>query len=304
MGGGPTQEPIVSGLTSRAIDFLSRQLDPDERDAVCGDLAEAGTTPLETVRELTGLIFRREALRWRDWRPWLAVAGIVAPLGLLLSLMSRYEARVSAIYGWIYLHNWTWGVLQSPGARLDLLQYGGSFVVSCLAMLCWAWAAGYVLGLLSGRSVWLTGTLFILMLFAGTAYCTTTAIGGFNGPVFSQAGYRVFFPLALRIFVVLLPAVHGMSRARRRPAMRPREALLWLTIVGSLTFLVAGRLEGAVAFGWWTVSSRFAFVHSFARGQHVWPWAMHLLPLAIAWPVAFILVRAISSQSATLERGS
>lgn len=304
MGDSPAAGPIVTGLASRAVDFLSRQLDSDEREAVCGDLAEAGATPLECIRELTGLILRREALRWHDWRPWLAVAGIVAPVGLLLSLMSRYEARVSAIYSWIYLHNWTWGYLQSPGARLDLLQVGGSFVVSCLAMLCWAWAAGYVLGLLSGRSVWLTGTLFIVVLFAGTAYSTTTAVGGFNRPVFSLVGYRVWFPLAVRIFAVLLPALHGMRRACRRPEMRPGEASVWLIVAGTVTFLATSRLEGAVTFGWRTVSGRFAFVRAFAEGQHAWPSSMHLLPLAVAWPIAYILIRAIHSQAATAGRSS
>jgi hypothetical protein len=65
--------------------------------------------------------------------------------------------------------------------------------------------------------------------------------------------------------------------------MRPREASVWLIVAGTVTFLATGRLEGAVRFAWLS--------------------SMHLLPLVVAWPIAYILIRAIHSQ-ATAGRSS
>src|SRR3982751_5082502 len=52
---------------------LSRLLTPDERHAVLGDLMESGATGARAVHDVLGLIVRREAALWKDWRPWLAL---------------------------------------------------------------------------------------------------------------------------------------------------------------------------------------------------------------------------------------
>lgn len=49
----------MTRICSWLVEFLSRTLDPDERDAVRGDLAEAGETGGQTVRDLFGLVARR-----------------------------------------------------------------------------------------------------------------------------------------------------------------------------------------------------------------------------------------------------
>ncbi len=66
---------------------LSRLLEPDERDAALGDFAESGIAGGSALIEVLGLIARRQAALWNDWRPWVALAGVVAPLGMLLSLV-------------------------------------------------------------------------------------------------------------------------------------------------------------------------------------------------------------------------
>jgi hypothetical protein len=47
-------------------------LDSDERLAVRGDLEESGETGLQAVWDVLGLVVRRQAALWKDWRPWLA----------------------------------------------------------------------------------------------------------------------------------------------------------------------------------------------------------------------------------------
>ena len=78
------------------VDRVSRMLEPGERDAVLGDFAESGLTAAPALRDLLGLIIRRQAALWKDWRPWLALLLVVAPFGILLSLICRSLAEGSA----------------------------------------------------------------------------------------------------------------------------------------------------------------------------------------------------------------
>jgi hypothetical protein len=59
------------------VEMLARLLEPTEREAVLGDLAETGETGARAIRDLAGLVIRRQAAPWRDWRPWLATAAVV-----------------------------------------------------------------------------------------------------------------------------------------------------------------------------------------------------------------------------------
>ena len=56
------------------VEMVSRLLDQPERDVVRGDLAECGARPGPALREVAGLVIRRQAALWIDWRPWLAAA--------------------------------------------------------------------------------------------------------------------------------------------------------------------------------------------------------------------------------------
>src|SRR5215217_5061905 len=91
-----------------SVDVLSRLLEADERDAVRGDLMESGASAGRALRDVLGLILRRQATLWMDWRPWLALLGVAAGIGVLLSIVSRWWADASAIYSFLYVNNWTW----------------------------------------------------------------------------------------------------------------------------------------------------------------------------------------------------
>jgi len=51
------------------VDKLSSVLEANERDAVRGDFAESGATGGQALRDMAGLVARRQAALWMDWRP-------------------------------------------------------------------------------------------------------------------------------------------------------------------------------------------------------------------------------------------
>ena len=148
------------------VDLVSRMLEPGERDAVRGDFAESGETGGQALRGLLGLVLRRQIALWKDWRPWLALLGAVAPLGILLSLVSRRVADSSAVTSWLYLNNWDWTYVWNSGFRLDFARDVAFVLFGFLLLSCWSWTSGFVLGYLSRRAIWINGALFCLVLVA------------------------------------------------------------------------------------------------------------------------------------------
>src|SRR5450432_1936448 len=63
---------------------VSRFLVPAEREAVLGDLQEAGEGPWQTFAGLAGLVLRRQAGHWKNWRPWVAAFGVSVPTSFML----------------------------------------------------------------------------------------------------------------------------------------------------------------------------------------------------------------------------
>jgi hypothetical protein len=277
---------MLSSFSDWLVGKCSLALEPDERETVLGDFAESETSPSRALGELSGLVVRRQALTWQRWQPWLALTALAVPLGFMLSLVSRFWADRSAIYLWLYFDNWTWGYLDSPGARRDLLAFGADICLSYLTLAAWSWTAGFVLGSLSRSAAWLNATLFIVILFAGTAGTATMATtNSNNAAIFSEVFYRVAYPILVRVVLVVWPALRGIRASRERPPLAFRDGLTCALGVAVLTTLTAQSLSGLLSFGWLSNSS----------GVPIGPrsgWLLRLLPVAMAWPAAFILVRA------------
>ena len=94
-----------------------------------------GITSAQAVVEVLGLVVRRQAALWTEWGPWLALVGVVIPLGVLLGQRSWSWADDSAIYTFLYVNNWTWAYLESPGARRDLLDISTRVCLNDLALI-------------------------------------------------------------------------------------------------------------------------------------------------------------------------
>jgi hypothetical protein len=258
----------------RLADLVTRMLDPGERDVVRGDLEEAEATGAHALREVLGLAGRRQLLLWTDWRPWLALVALIVPLGMLLSLVSRSWAYGSAIYAWLYVNNWTWTYLDSPGSRLELARHGAEFLLAFVTLACWSWTSGFVLGSLSRRAIWVSGALFCLVLL-GEFFIAAPQRPDQHTAVFSLTFYRVVFPLLVRTALVLIPSVWGMRIGFRRATLPARQAIACAIALITMTACTMRGLEMS-ATGWLPVRSAW----------------LHLMPVAVLWPVGYILFTA------------
>ena len=279
-------------IRSRIAQLLLWGLDPAERAVVEGDLRELRLPQDRAIRELVGLVMRRQIAAWLAWRPWVAIV-IVLSLGMMLSLISRYWAHTTAIYAWLYVENWTAEYLASPGARSDLLQFITARTLESVALIGWAWTIGSLVGSLSRRTAFVVYVVFAAVVFFGTVGSTTIAVRNpANAVVFSQPFYRDGLPLAFRIAFILVPAFHGVWRAIRRPALTSvPSAILAITVV-TATALVARGPQGAVTFGWWSLSSDGPSVSAVLRLTGTWRFL--LMPAAMALPAAYVFFRAVS----------
>jgi hypothetical protein len=270
-------------------------LEAAEREVVCGDLQECGVTGARALRELVGLTARRHGQLWTHSQPWLALAGLAVPVGMILSVVSRYWAASSAISGWLYVNNWTWGYLASPGARLDLARTIGSHGASFVALAVWAWTTGFALGSLSRRTVWMNGALFCVIVFGGTLGTTTTGLlNPFNAAIFSDWVYRAALPVIVRAALVVLPALWGMRKALQVTVLSVRQAAVCAAMVVVMTALTARGLEGSLLYGWvplsgWPPAPGWL-------GQWRGSWSLAVFPLVMVWPAAYLLMSALKAE--------
>jgi hypothetical protein len=257
------------------VDILSRMLETDERDAVLGDLAESGATGGQALRDVMGLVVRRQAALWKDWQPWLALTGLVGIAGVLLSEIAfQFDAAIDLQVRTYWRHGVHFGTGLSVGQDVVYL------VCLFLALFSWSWASGFVLGSLSGRATWLTGTLFCLVV--QNSFIVRLLLPGstaFRGATFSGI---VHLALSMSVPMVpfLLAAIWGMNRGAQLRALRFQQAVLLAAIIVVLTSLVTWTT------GWYETVREF-----WSEGAwHAIPWPRRLLPLAtVSWPVAYIL---------------
>jgi hypothetical protein len=132
-------------------------------------------------------------------------------------VVSRFWADRSAIYLWLYFENWTWDYLDSP-AHETTSWHSADLCLSYLTLAGWSWTAGFVLGSLSRSAAWLNATLFAMILFVGTTgTATMAAANGNNAAVFSDAFYRMVYPILVRGVLLVWPALRGVRASRKRP---------------------------------------------------------------------------------------
>lgn len=270
------------------VEIVSRVLEPDERDAVRGDFAEAGESAGRALRDVLGLVARRQSALWKHWRSWTTLVGLVVPLGMLLCLVSRRTADGSAVQIWLYANNWDWNFFGNAAFRHDLAYYIGVVFIEYLTVFCWSWSSGFVLGSASGGSLPIQGVLFVLMLLFGELLGAPPRHFGYalfyrardfssNAAVFQLTFYRVIFPLVVQIVLVLVPTVWGMRQAISVARLRPLfRTILWTAAIATLA----------------AIAIRTGLVP-------VWPPRQlnssqtPLLQLVVYWPIGYLVLGAI-----------
>lgn len=260
------------------VDILSRTLETEEREAVRGDLTESGATPGQAIGDVLGLVVRRQAALWKDWHPWLALVGLVGIAAALLSeLAFQFDGEILMQVRTYWRHGVHYGTGLSVGEDAVYL------VSLFLAVFSWSWASGFVLGSLSGRTAWLTGTLFCLVVHSSYSL-------RLPGVQLSRI-FGLILPMSLPMLPFLIGAIWGMNRGVRLRVLDLRHALPLAAVIAILTLLVTWT-------GGWYETVREVWSEG---AWHAIPWPRRLLPLAtVSWPVAYLL--AIASRRRRHER--
>jgi len=276
---------------TRAIELASGALEPDEREAVRGDFAECGIDRSRALIEIAGLVVRRQAALWMDWRPWAALLGVVIPLGMLLSLLCRWWSETAAIDAFVYLHNGSFTYFSFPGWRHDVARAIAQNALDGLALACWSGMAGFVIGSLSRRAVWINGALLPVVVF-GEFFAVDQPHGRFNHAVFAVPLYNFVLPFIVRATFVVVPALLG-ARIGRRPAgiSLARASALAFLMVGLTAVEIQG-IQFAAILGWWRLDGLVYGAGFVQPGWHV-----RLLPLLLLWPALYIVATSRSPES-------
>ncbi len=294
-------------------DLLSRALEKSEREAVNGDLAESRESGARALRDVVGLVARRQAETWNNWRPWLTLACVLFPIGVLLSIVSGGIEGISSVYGWLYFHNWDWRLLQNRAFWYILGQSLQSLFGGYLRIACLSWSAGFLLGrkvrcLRTG----ILGFLFCLMLTLGVlkgapAYwafqfheiqqwrqlarvpALRHPVAAPHNPVADWVPYRTILPLAIVAMFVALPALLGV-RHGKAGTMRPEMARFavpaaFLALAGAVLEIpgIIVLVLQTLGVPPWTWRGGPPFVHL----------VIGLLMAVTYWPLAYLLVRIV-----------
>jgi hypothetical protein len=182
----------------KLIEALALQLTPKEREIVLGDLIETRETAWRGVREVSGLVARRQMQLWNGWRPWLAAPGLALPCSFMLMGFSfAISSELQSHFGY--------------GLQLQLFSAEPAEAVLLLCqvtvlMIC-AWAAGFTVDSASRRT------------FAASAICC------FLPCLFCLLRFRQESLPRLCLLLFLFPAIAGVCFSRRGGTINRRRAL-------------------------------------------------------------------------------
>lgn len=153
-----------------------------------------GDSGARVLREVLGLVIRRQAWSWKGLRPWLVLIGLVHPLGVLLSLTVQPVADRDVMYPW----NW---IALGQVAFWRFSRYYTPYIT----LICSSLSSGFMLGAVS-RKTRINGILFCLALFLETLLFVP------RHHWFEQWIRRgLVFPLFIRTFLVLVPSLLGVQ---------------------------------------------------------------------------------------------
>jgi len=272
---------VVNGLCWRLVDLLSHALLPDERHAVLGDLEESGDSGARALSGVLGLVVRRQAALWKDWRPWLGFFGLALPLGLLLSFSAFIVDGACDLYLWIARNYATIEPRTLEESGLALRHGIVKIIAGSLLLVSWSRISGFVLGTLSRGAMWVNRTAFCLTL-ASVAFAEISR----NHPyLYSVAGwvlpltfYTVILPLLLLTALVLIPSLYGIHQSRHSAVPDLRISVLWTV---SIVVLAASQPQ----LWFWKLSPFTA-----------------LLVLGGYWPVGYLVAMSLSKEKLVHEK--
>ena len=208
MGGESEWEQPMTSAGWSFVEVAAYLLEHDEREAVLGDLVEAGESAWQGLWDVLGLVVRRQLVPWKSWRPWLASFGLALPGSLLLM---GFSVSISQTYQRL-IHP---AVFEATG-----LTIGPGFtllVCNVLLLIGWSWTGGFVMGSVSRRTV------------------RVSAVLSFLPCVFCLARFRVESLSRFCLLLFMFPAVWGVRRGLQISQIRLRTALILAVAITLLT---------------------------------------------------------------------
>ena len=177
----------MNAIAWKLIGLISEVLERDERDAVLGDLMEGDESGWRGLRDVFGLVFRRQGALWRSPRPWLAGFVVALPCSYLLMHVS---ISVTCTYERLVNHR-TYACWHTGHEGFALL------LCHVLLLVAWSWAGGYIVGSVSRRTLWMSAALSVVP----TTFC--------------WCWWGRMIPSRLCLFLFLVPAFFGVVRGLR-----------------------------------------------------------------------------------------
>jgi len=280
----------MNPLVWRLTDLVSLALEPAEREAVLGDLTEQHSAAT-AFRDVFGLVARRQGALWTTSRPWIVCALLVLPSAFLLALYATNTSGSSSVTLWLYFNNWDWSLFGLAAFRHDFPRFILGVLSAYLAMACWSWICGFLLGAASRRAITSTAAFFFLTLF--TVQFAIPQLFHIlprartyhpNDPVFSASFYRTALPLLVDFVLVYMPVIVGMRHGLRlQHRSKLSRRVLW-----TLAILSSGLLAFQIQF---VYRALWRYLFPGAIGLNLsWPFHFHLL---VYWPVLYWLTAAI-----------
>jgi hypothetical protein len=239
------------------------------------------------MRDLLGLIVRRQAGLWAVWQPWLAVLGVGGVAGVPLS---RIAFRLNVDLGQQLMAYHKYGVRFETG--LTARQDAAFLLCLAVALLVWSWACGFALGSLSGRAVWVTWSVFYLVVLDSTwARFVLSGHIILRDPRPLRLLIAATLPLSIAALLFSLLALLGAFLGVRRRVLPVRHAYLLGSAITVLTILTTW-MSG------WYETAHEAWSGAVRLGVS---WPMRLLPfLLVSWPAAYLLTNTYRQH--TMER--
>jgi hypothetical protein len=188
------------------VEMTAQLLESDQRDAVLGDLVEAGESASQSLFGIVSLVCRKQVALWTNWRPWLAAFGVTLPASFLLMGVSLSVSQ---------------GIVSPRGSGVFKL------LSQLLLLLGWSWSGGYLVGTLSRRTLWMSIVL-----------CCSPC-------VFCLARFRVPSVSRFSLLLFLLPAVYGVFHGLRKVRFKPGTTLVFALTL-TLLMMATWNSEGHV----------------------------------------------------------
>ena len=251
------------------VDIASRMLHPDERDAVSGDFAESGESGGRALRGVLDLIVRRQVALWKDWRPWSVLIGLVWPAGILLTQCSFRVEGSWDLYFWIFRNRSDFDPAILLYISLTMEQCFVDLLCGSLLLGALSWSSGFVVGLLTRRTISIHGAALYLVLLLGTFWKAQLNLHHYlydvSGGIFPLEFYTGILPFVLCTILILLPLLSGTYQSRKFAMVSTRQMMLL-----TAPFAIALVAQSLV---WW-------------QGR---TWNTHLLWLGACWPIVYTI---------------